>query len=345
MSKTYLATLDKDGKLDGSQIPSNIYYGGKMPTDDYHDVWCDTGPDYLCFTAEQANSTVAMAKQGSPADLSLQYSFDKINWVDFIPTETTITLANVGDKVYIKGNNSTISSSYSNYYKYTMTGLVAASGDITSMLDETMEKDSVSSYCYVYMFYGCSALTRAPKLPATTLNRGCYSYMFRECSSLTQAPELLATTLAMSCYTEMFEKCTSLTQAPKLPATQLAVHCYSGMFWSCASLTQAPELPATTLAQNCYYQMFNSCSSLTQTPKLLATTLVQSCYQAMFANCTNIKLSTTQDETYKYPYRIPTEGEGTTASSALDLMFYNTGGSFKGTPSINTTYYTDHEPV
>jgi hypothetical protein len=45
------------------------------------------------------------------------------------------------------------------------------------------------------MFDGCTSLTTAPALPATTLAANCYSYMFYGCTSLTSAPALPATTL------------------------------------------------------------------------------------------------------------------------------------------------------
>lgn len=60
------------------------------------------------------------------------------------------------------------------------------------------------------MFRGCSSLTTAPALPATTLSTGCYQLMFYGCSSLTTAPELPATTLVTSCYASMFAMCSSL---------------------------------------------------------------------------------------------------------------------------------------
>ena len=225
--------------------------------------------------------------------------------------------------------------------------------------------------CYNYMFYGCTSLTVAPELPATTLVGWCYDNMFEGCTSLTTAPSLPATTLAESCYYEMFNGCTSLTTAPSLPATTLADWCYYGMFRGCTllttasslpattltyncyarmfngctSLTTAPSLPATTLAESCYYEMFNGCTSLTTAPKLPATTLAKSCYQFMFFECTSLKLSTTKTWTYRYEYRIPTTDTGTTATEALNLMFGLTGGTFKGTPEINTTYYIDHALV
>ena len=114
------------------------------------------------------------------------------------------------------------------------------------------------------MFSGCTSLTKAPELPATTLASGCYSSMFNGCKYLTKAPELPATTLAQWCYYYMFSGCASLTKAPELPATKLANNCYKYMFMGCRSLTKAPELPATTLADACYDGMFWICSSLNE---------------------------------------------------------------------------------
>ena len=146
-----------------------------------------------------------------------------------------------------------------------------------------------------------------------TMASNCYKYMFQGCTSLIQAPALPATTLAGSCYYKLFQGCTSLTQAPSLPATILATYCYSYMFYGCTGLTQAPALPATTLASNCY--------------------------SSMFRGCTCIKLSSTQTGEYTVTYRIPMSGTGTTATNALTDMFASTGGTFTGTPEINTTYY------
>ena len=62
--------------------------------------------------------------------------------------------------------------------------------------------------------------------------------MFKGCTSLTQAPELPATTLADFCYYEMFKGCTRLTQAPELPATTLANCCYNFIFSGCTNLSE-----------------------------------------------------------------------------------------------------------
>ena len=119
----------------------------------------------------------------------------------------------------------------------------------------------------------------------------------------------------------------------------MADHCYHYMFYNCTSLTQAPALPATTLTPYCYYYMFYNCTSLTQAPTLPATTLANYCYSSMFRGCSKIKLSTTQTGEYTQEYRIPSSGTGKTATYALADMFTSTGGTFTGTPEINTTYY------
>ena len=59
----------------------------------------------------------------------------------------------------------------------------------------------------------------------------------------------------------------------------------------------------------------------------------------MFRGCTSLKLSSAKTGEYTQAYRIPTTGTGTTAAGALTNMFAFTGGTFTGTPAINTTYY------
>ena len=203
----------------------------------------------------------------------------------------------------------------------------------------TLTATTLAEYCYADMFYGCTSLTQAPALSATTLSSHCYHQMFSNCTSLTKTPALPATTLANDCYYYMFHDCTSLTKAPALPATTLAKNCYYGMFSGCTSLTQAPALPATTLADFCYYKMFGGCTSLTQVPALPAPNLVTRCYTYMFQGCTSLKLSSTKTGEYTVAYRIPTTGPGSAAGNDVEYMFTSTGGTFTGTPAINTTYY------
>ena len=152
-------------------------------------------------------------------------------------------------------------------------------------------------------------------------------------------------TMAANCYSYMFFNCTSLTTAPSLPATTLSAYCYSYMFNECRNLTTAPSLPATTLAERCYYYMFGGCISLTTAPSLPATKLANFCYFGMFYSCKKIKIAVSESSEYNKEYRIPESGYGETAMIALNNMFAQTGGTFTGTPSINTTYYTSNTIV
>ena len=60
----------------------------------------------------------------------------------------------------------------------------------------------------------------------------------------------------------------------------------------------------------------------------------------MFYNCTRLKISATQTGEYTTAWRIPSAGTIAAEASNWNVdMLTNTGGSFTGNPSINTTYY------
>ncbi len=279
-------------------------------------------PPYLSFIGNE-DFTLKTYNTTKNWDGTLEYSTDTSTWNTWNGTE----ISSSGSKLYLRGIGNTKITGNSNNYMFVFTGTstlkIACKGNIENLLDyETVSAGghpTMAIYCYNNMFQGCSSLTAAPALPATTLANACYANMFRNCTSLNTSPELPATTLAISCYSGMFNGCVSLTTAPALPATTLANYCYNSMFYGCTSLTTAPALPATTLAK--------------------------SCYSGMFWDCTKIKMSSTKTGDYQKEYRIPTSGAGTTATSALDNMFSGTGGTFKGTPEINTTYYTSNTVV
>ena len=217
---------------------------------------------------------------------------------------------------------------------------------------------TLSSHCYFGMFYKCTSLTYTPELPATNLAPYCYYYMFSECTSITSTPELPATSLDDYCYGIMFAGCTSLKSVYGLPATTLSPYCYFQMFLNCKSLNNAPELPADILSSHCYYSMFANCTSLIDSPNLPATSLADYCYNAMFQGCSSLKsapllpASTLNDHCYAQMFTDCTSlkvgiSSGTkifTCPSnipnfAVDNMFTNTGGTFKGTPTAGNTYY------
>ena len=239
--------------------------------------------DGLIFTAQEANSSVRLDKVGSGTGLQLEYRTNtNVEWQNYT-LGTTITLANIDDWVEMRNLGlQTLNSSSGNHHQFVMTGKISASGKIQYLLDKTGELLSVTDYCYYFLFQGCTSLTTAPSLPATTL--------------------------ANYCYHSMFAGCTSLTTAPELPVTTLADSCYHSMFGGCTSLTTAPSLPATTLANYCYYSMFGGCT----------------------------KLKVNENGSGNKIFTCPSTSGG--EDSPVGGMFYNTGGSFTGTPTTGSTY-------
>ena len=300
------------------------------------------GKSYLTFSSQNIFS-LETSGNTKTWNGTLEYFSSDNTWAVWEGTGALSAVTNGAEYVlYLRGIGNTVITG--NQYPFKFLGSdIACIGNIETLLDyvtvEAGEHPAMATRCYEYMFSGCSSLIQAPELPATTLAANCYAFMFYECPSLIQAPELPATTLVIQCYEYMFSGCSSLIQAPELPATTLAANCYAFMFYECPSLIQAPELPATTLVIQCYEYMFSGCSSLIQAPELPATTLAFRCYKDMFSSCTSLKLSETKTEEYIQEYRIPSSGDGTTSLDSLDRMFYSTGGTFTGTPNINTTYY------
>ena len=316
---------------------------------------------YLTFTANEDgvelafffNRSMASEEQQNP-NISFKKSMDGgLTWEEHTvgvydpedgdTSDLDIISLDEGESVMFKGVNSenfTVGDPFDAeegvYVGFYLDGSAAASGDITSLINgaggdalvqflqfysmfsgctdltsaPALPATTLANGCYARMFIGCTGLTQAPVLPATTLAEYCYSYMFHGCTGLTEAPALPVTTLADFCYAYMFSSCTGLTEAPALPATTLAENCYTSMFYGCTDITSAPALPATTLADGCYSSMFRDCTGLTQAPALPATTLSNSCYSAMFFGCTGLT-------------QAPVLPATTLASNCYNTMFRN----------------------
>ena len=240
-----------------------VYYGNEWhKTNFYEDIVIPDTPvepvkDYLCFTST-GDSTVGMTQYGTPdksAGKVIQYKINNGKW-------QTMNLSGVnlhdGDKMYVKSDDDIqISESTEIYKKFVMTGSIAASGNIMSLLNFN---NTLADYAFYKLFLSCTSLTTAPELPATTLIDSCYEYMFCHCTSLTTAPELPATTLAYACYMSMFQNCTSLTHAPELPATTLKTYCYGWMFDGCSNLNYAKAMFEDISADGCLAYWLNNVS-------------------------------------------------------------------------------------
>ena len=231
--------------------------------------------DWLCFETENTTATVQLNRSNESHNTlggKLQYSLDDgVTWNTYTWSGTkgkiiTLSRKNNTDRVYFRStvtdNDGRCNESFTNYYQFSFSGNIGASGNIMSLLRQDCRRFDVGEYEFLYLFYKCPTLKTAPSLPATQLRKGCYERMFASCTTLSTPPELPAKEAKKSCYALMFYGCTALTSTPELPATILAENCYEKMFLGCTNITSAPELPATVLADNCYIQMFENCSKL-----------------------------------------------------------------------------------
>lgn len=204
----------------------------------------------LTFLAEEATE-IALYKYGNPQAITLEYRTGR-TWMPY-SIGTAIALE-AGDSVSFRAGadgNETFTIDADNSYQFSMTGKTKASGNIMSLLDPSLRRNSVPANCFYGLFSGCGNLTSAPELPATSIGERSYAFMFFNCTSLVDAPELPAMTLAKYCYNAMFANCSSLTKAPELEAAILVDGCYSSMFYQCESLSCVKMHAVDISAENC----------------------------------------------------------------------------------------------
>lgn len=206
--------------------------GNSMST--YANNIADIVTDWLCFTCISETGSISFTKCSSKTG-ALYWTKDKITWNTY---STTISLT-YGERVWMRGSfSSGMSASLTDYSNFQMTGKIAASGNIMSLLSYpgAMITRIPTSYCFCRLFYNCTSLVTPPELDSThTTTHGCRE-MFYGCTSLVVAPSLpTARTAQNSCYRSMFYGCTSLVQAPVLPATIVLNSAYMTMFWGCTS--------------------------------------------------------------------------------------------------------------
>ena len=106
--------------------------------------------------------------------ITLQYSLDTVTWTN-IAAKAVTPSSNV---IYFRGSATGTKSLYTgsaggNAWLFTGATNLEVHGDITMLIQDNLGDNvsgiSLADYCYDHMFYGCTSLTTAPSLPATTL--------------------------------------------------------------------------------------------------------------------------------------------------------------------------------
>lgn len=142
----------------------------------------------------------------SDRKVELTYSINNGEWVTQVGPKLNLF---AGDKVRFKGNLDN-SNNTRNLFKENNLRFIVY-GNILSLYYGDDFADKTSGMKEQYMFSNCNYLMDASNLilPENLINYN-YAGMFAGCSSLTTAPELPATTLTSGCYQSMFEGCTNL---------------------------------------------------------------------------------------------------------------------------------------
>lgn len=201
--------------------------------------------DYLTMKAVGGSVSIGMEKNGTPANYDLQYSLDRTHWtlVALTATNSNIVEIPAGQTCYFRHGTETeigrISSNADNYWTFTMTGTgtIEAGGNIMSLLDATVQRNTIGSFAFTNLFKGCGKLTKAPRLPATSISERCYMGMFEE-TGITEAPALPAASVIKGSYQNMFKNCLNLEKAPKLLATRVNWVGYQEMFYGCKKIKE-----------------------------------------------------------------------------------------------------------
>ena len=240
---------------------------------------------YVTFTAESEQTFTFYIPENFTSYLGeneyFEYSVGDGKWTQFKTTVKNIKFGGTWGSLRLRGKSSMgTANGYENCSMIQFTTAnspVDCTGDIRTLIDyENYDNANTDNARFCSLFQN-TALKTAPSLPAKELASYCYRYMFNGCSKLTMAPELPAQTLNEYCYYGMFSGCYELTTAPKLPAETLKKGCYMQMFYDCIALTEAPTLPAQQLEAECYQQMFLGCSALSSVTMLATYVIDTTC--------------------------------------------------------------------
>ena len=200
----------------------------------------DYSRDYLTLDI-LTGGTVAWCTAGAGANKTIEYSINGGAWNTITSSSAPPTInVSDGDKVRLRGTNSTYASSNADYVGFSGgTASFDVEGNIMSLVygDNFVNNTALTgTYNFCSMFKQTNVISAENLiLPATTLTPHCYRALFANSPTVTVAPALPATTLANACYRFMFQDA-AITTAPDLLAPILVTDCYDGMFNNCLKL-------------------------------------------------------------------------------------------------------------
>jgi len=280
----------QDARLGGTQL-SAIYLGSSK-------LWppIDYSLEYLTITSLADSNSIIFVANSSSYTKTIEWSVDKTTWTSITSatSSNTITTLNTGEKLYLRGTNTTYCSSGTNYtaIRSSDNKQFNVSGNILSLV----YGDNFANYTtltgernFSQMFRG-SKVVNASNLILSKTNTRSFQSMFRECNDLLYPPTVTDTTIQSYAVNEMFYDCTSLADASNVMpnVTTLSSECCGQMFRGCTSLIYGPTQINANIPNGGCNMMFRDCTSLIKAPDLLGTSVGSYGCNQMFDGCSSL---------------------------------------------------------
>ena len=168
----------------------------------------DYSLEYFTVTSWQDNNGIRVRAglQNNSSTVNLYWSLDKQTWTQAPTSASTITTLNKGEKIYFKGNNTSLFNQIkwqqhtfigaSKYFEYSGNIMSLLWGDSFIDKTEAPNKDELGIFqnlCSVYLYsnYNWLLTTRNLIIPLTYYPKYCISNMFESCSKIVYFPKEL----------------------------------------------------------------------------------------------------------------------------------------------------------
>lgn len=273
---------------------------------------------------------------------TVEYSNDKAYWTVWDGSRITCSSVGSHKTIYFRGYDNTIVGGHAWTLEPNLSDTVSISGNLDTLLDYKLVQSGQvphkSAQCFALMFWN-SPIVDASKLlidlsGSESISQVCAT-MFAASVQLKYSPMIkCGTGLASDSLIQMFQGCTGLITSPDLLV--FAGGSASSMFSDCSSLIEAPRIVVSGSA--ILNSMFYRCANLESLPELVGTGASYVVATNMFYGCAKIKIASAKSSTYSQTCLMPRASY----PGALSDMFANTGGTFTGTPTENTAYYTSN---
>lgn len=208
----YIKSYANDAAIQAAVDDKSLGHPYVALDDQLHRIdWNGKDKNYFRITNNtDTEGSIRLIKSGTPADLVLRIRTNGGNWSPSITFQETSTIP-LPANGYVDFDGSEniyygVLDYSGNIYKISADVKFSVSGDIMSLCSSDLYGSA-----FAYLFQNATNLVDASglTLPSVTAAR-CYSNMFQGCTSLTTAPGLPATTLATYSYQSMFSGCSNL---------------------------------------------------------------------------------------------------------------------------------------